>query len=707
MMKIVAIDEISSHLEKVIELAQANNATLGFLPKGAFIGYATRKQILVALDDKKNVLGYVLYGTNRKNMLVYIVHLCVRRSQRGKGVAKALFDELKKATKDAFRGIRVRCRRDYEASTLWPKLGFVATDEMPGRSKRGTKLTIWWFDHGHPTLFTLADERRTQSKLKVAIDANIFYQLQDPPTSSNEESQSLLADWLQENVELCVTNEILNEINRHPDEDERKRGRAFASTFFRLTSTDDEFQKINEDLRDFFPEQMSTSDESDLRQLAWSIAADVQFFVTRDRELLKEDDEIYGRFGTRIVRPSDLVINQDRLMREIEYQPARLAGSQIKIERVHSGQSSSLEETFRAPQEETKAELRQRLQPCLADPHIFEAAIVQSAEQPLALIVYGRQNQRELEIPVFRVMRGSLSATLSRYLVLRTVLISSGEERVLTKVTDTRLSDDVIDALQESGFVFTDGIWIKANLSVVETVEELASRLASLSNHFPQTSQYFQEMINVLKTAHPTNNIQLLLRIERSLWPAKITDIDIPAFVVPIWPVWAMHLFDPDIARQDLFGAEPSLIFNVENVYYRASRPKVLSAPARILWYISKGKGKYQGAMSIRACSYLDEVVIDKPKDLFSRFRRLGIYQWEDVFRVAKERIAQEIMAFRFSSTEVFKTPIHRDDLQKIWEEETGGKFHIQTPISIPKQRFFRLYKMGVQTQQEGDLYVR
>ena len=103
--------------------------------------------------------------------------------------------------------------------------------------------------------------------------------------------------------------------------------------------------------------------------------------------------------------------------------------------------------------------------------------------------------------------------------------------------------------------------------------------------------------------------------------------------------------------------------------------------------------------MSIRASSYLDEVVVDKPKALFSQFRRLGIYRWEDVFNKANRQVDQDIMAFRFSNTEVFSTPISRADLQEIWREETGGRFHIQSPISIPKQRFFRLYRMGVQTQ--------
>jgi GNAT superfamily N-acetyltransferase len=691
----LAIGPKSPHLEQVIELGRANADTLGFLPEGAFIKYARDKQILVAVDDGE-VLGYLLYGVSRRKMLAYIVHLCVREPQRDKGIARELFEELKTATEDAFTGIRVRCRRDYEASTFWPKLGFHAVSEMSGRSKDGSRLTVWWFDHGHPTLFSYASERRTESKLKVAIDANVFYQLQEPPSPSNEESQSLLADWLQENVELCVTNEILNEIDRHPVQRERERGRAFASSFVRLTSTYDEFHNISQDLRGFFPDQMDTSDESDLRQLAWSIGSGVRFFVTRDSELLEMEEQIYDYSGMRIIRPSDLVIDQDQLIREAEYQPARLAGCQVKIERVHSSQGGFLQNTFRAPQGETKAEFGQKLYPLLADPRTSETYVIKSAGNPLALIIHSRQNRRELGIPVFRITCGPLSATLARHLVLHSVLNSSREERVLTKVSDPYLSDEAIDALQEIGFVLVDENWIMANLPVVETAGKVGSRLATLSSDFPDAEQYFWRIAKTLEMAQLNGDTQTMLQIERSLWPAKMTDINIPAFVVPIRPVWAMNLFDPYLASQDLFGGEPSLVFNVENVYYRARHPEVLRAPSRILWYVSKGRGKYQGTKSIRACSYVDDVVIGKPKDLFSRFRRLGVYQWEDVLEVAKRSIDQEIMAFRFSRTEVFDTPICRNDLQRIWLKETGSRFHIQAPISIPTERFFRLYRKGI-----------
>jgi predicted nucleic acid-binding protein/GNAT superfamily N-acetyltransferase len=694
-MRIVAIGERSRHLKQVIELAHANTATLGFLPKGAFVKHAGENKLLVALDESREVLGYLLYGTSRRKMLAYIVHLCVRQSQRRKGIAKALFERLKKATEDTFHGIRVRCRRDYEADTLWPKLGFSPTGEMPGRSKQGSKLTVWWFDHGHPTLFAYADEQRGESRLKVVIDANVFFQLQKASAPSSEESQALLADWMQENIELCITKEILSEIRRHEDEEERERGRAFASGFTEVTSKYKPFQDMREALKDFFPDEMDDSDESDLRHLAWSIASGTQFFVTRDEELLEKEDDIYRDFGTHIIRPSDLVINQDQLMREAEYQPARLAGSQIKIERVSSGQESFLNGLFRAPQEETKGRFRQRLHLCLSRPRTCETSIIRSAKRPLALIAHRKQNQHKLEIPLFRVVQDSLSATLARHLALRAVIDSYEGGKALTEVSDPYVSSDVNEALRETGFAFTDGLWVKANLSTIGTTDELLSELTSLGSDFPSLRQHSQQISETLTDAHSKNDVVSMLQIEHALSPAKIVDIDIPAFVIPIRPEWAMHLFDPYIASQDLFGGKPDLIFRMENVYYSASRTNI-SAPSRILWYVSKGSGKYQGTMSIRAASLLEEVVVDYPKELYSRFRRLGIYRWRDVLNTVGGKMDRRLRAFRFSNTEMLNTPISREDLCKIWREETGDGFRIQWPISIPTERFFRLYRRGI-----------
>jgi len=691
-MKLLVIDEKFPYLEKVIKLADANKSTLGLLPHGAFMALAAQRLILCALDEKDKLCGYLLYGVNKTYCFYYISHLCIEKSQRGKGIAKALFEEFKNRTQRYYKGVRVHCRIDYEANKIWPKLGFYARHEIDGKSKYGSKLTVWWYDYGYPTLFTDADEQRTQLKLKVAIDANIFYQLRENPSDNNEEAQSLLADWLQENIELCLTVEMYNEIERKQNEDERKQNRIFADQFMKLpTQPDDNFSEICKKLQPFFPQQMRESDESDLRQLARTIAANVQFFITRDERLLKKSEDIYEVFKIRIISPSDLIIQQDVLLRDAEYQPARLSGSQLSIEHICSEQVPCLEDFFRHHQKEKKSEFNKKLSKYLSDPRNCQADIIQEKDNPLALRIFDRSEEQELEIPVLRISEGPLSSILARHIIFQSVLTSSDEGRILTKVTDNYLSDEIIDALRRNDFVYLGNIWVKMNLPIVATSNEVISKLKSFRKLLPQ---YCDELSDLLAKSISDNNIELLLKIERALFPAKITDINIPAFIIPIRDRWAMSLFDAEIASQSLFGADPALMLNTENVYYSASRSKI-SPPARILWYVSKSK-TYQGDQSVKACSYLDEIVSDTPKVLFSRFQRFGIYKWQDVFETAGNDLSKKIKAFRFSNTELFKKPIPLKHLKEIWSEKDGKRFYPPQslrPASI--QDFFHLYRLG------------
>jgi len=111
---------------------------------------------------------------------------------------------------------------------------------------------------------------------------------------------------------------------------------------------------------------------------------------------------------------------------------------------------------------------------------------------------------------------------------------------------------------------------------------------------------------------------------------------------------------------------------------------------------VSKSK-IYQGDQSVKACSYLDEIVSDRPKALFSRFQRLGVYKWQDVFETAGNDLGKKISAFRFSNTELFKKPIPLKHLKAIWSERDGKNFYPpQSITSIPVQCFFNLYRLGL-----------
>jgi len=210
-MEIVPIASDSPYLSEVKVLGKQNSGTLGFIPEGAFDEYATRKTILIALD--KNVLrGYLLYRISRQ--AVYIVHLCVKKDYRAQGVAKALIDKLVELTKPDCAGIGLRCRRDYEAANVWPKLGFVPETDVCGRGADGKLLTFWWRTHGHADLFTKVAKQTLQSKTAVVIDANVFFDLMNSSSEHFIECQALHADYLRGSIELCVTDEMLVEINR-------------------------------------------------------------------------------------------------------------------------------------------------------------------------------------------------------------------------------------------------------------------------------------------------------------------------------------------------------------------------------------------------------------------------------------------------------------------------------------------------------------
>ncbi|HYO71833.1 MAG TPA: hypothetical protein VEU33_37725, partial [Archangium sp.] len=155
---------------------------------------------------------------------------------------------------------------------------------------------------------------------------------------------------------------------------------------------------------------------------------------------------------------------------------------------------------------------------------------------------------------------------------------------------------------------------------------------------------------------------------------------------------WAQHLFDERLAAHDLFGARLDLALNREAAYYRAAHAPYLKAPARILWYVSQDKkGRFGGTGEVRACSRLEEVVIDTPKPVFRRFRRLGIYEWRHVLETAKGDVNGKIMALRFCDSEALRQPVSRRQMLSVLKE-FGIRTQLQSPLKIPPEAFVRLY---------------
>ncbi len=703
--KIEPIDNYSQHLATVKRLGRANSETLGHLPNGAFEDHAARRQILVALDSEDSCVGYLLYRRSRDWFA--IAHLCIDPDCRGKKVAKQLVDRLKQITISS-RGIRLSCRRDYNLQGMWSSFGFIACKDTEGRSKKKkTILTRWVFEHNPLPLFSTMIQQQLESRLCAVIAPDIFwdlYALKNDDSIDSEEGNILLADWVQTELNLCINDEILNQINRIDNSQERNSQRYFAESFTCLPCNNQRLEDNFNLLQEIIIRYNLKIHESNLRYIARSITSEANVFLTRDKQLLDLADTIYKNFRFSVLHPKELILQLDELRDKPDYQPVRLSGTSLEQIQVKSGQEEFLANYFHNSKlKESQVEFQQKLRRYLAEHNKFECVVVRESDNNLlALIVYGKQKKHELEIPILRVGNHNLSSTLARHIIFKSILKSASEQRHFTRITDPYLEDAVTEAIQEDAFVKVLNGWLKANLSVVKTSSELSEYITSLVSNLGEEYDFIRKLANNLNNENIVIDAQSSVDIERFLFPAKITDYEIPTFIIPIQPRWASCLFDENLANQmlplDGFGAKPELAFNREAVYYRSVKnDRGLNSPCRILWYVSEtqheGKGKgFQNVGHIRACSYVDEVIIGKPKELYQRFQRLGVYKLSNVENIAKDKKSENIMAIRFSDTELFNNPVSYQELQQVLNK---NNLLLVSPNEINKESFIRLYNLG------------
>ncbi len=694
------IEQDSSYLSGVKDLWRKHSETLGYLPEGAFKEYAAKHSIIIARGAHQELFGYLLYRVVRRGGCwpsAVIVHLCVDSKHRDKGVARDLVQNLCNKIKGNFLKLEADCRRDYDLGGFWQRLDFVYKGERPGRS--GLPVVRWEMTFRELPLIALAEQGWDKKRFRAVIDANILYRLQDPiPVEDkaarvlSQEVKSLQADWLQDDVAQVITNQTLNEIERNNDPSERQHRLAYATQFANLRVHDDRVATVEKHLIDSFPNIRSEGFKSDLKQLAHAICADAHFFITQDTYLFKKRKVFQDAFGIRVLSPGEFVVRIDEEMRRLEYQPSSLAGSRaLAISRLRSDQLAALYDVFRLlARDEKKNQFEAHLRSFLAQPEMFEVELCTQTTRPVALIVYSRENPSRLNIPLIRIVHSAFPGTLLRHLLRRVILLSVAEQRPFVCVTDDEEQTGLQDALQESGYTAIGKEWVKCSMQLTSDSTDLLAKIRSISEQFPDMN-VLDPIAASLSEGIERQDPLIFYDLERRLWPTKILDANIPTYIIPIRPEWAQHLFDEHIARQTLWGSTEDLALRNENVYYRNKRSSYeMTSPARILWYVSRSK-HLRGSMAIRACSFLDEVVVGPAKTLYHQFERLGVYDWKDVLRTARGSAENHIMALKFSHTAMLPEPVDLSTVREILEEEEGKLPVLQSPQRITPRTFARI----------------
>jgi ribosomal protein S18 acetylase RimI-like enzyme/predicted nucleic acid-binding protein len=675
---VVAVEGGSVQYDQVLRLARENKARLGFLPDQAFLERCDQGTLLACLQDD-NVLAYALYDLPGRD--VALRHLCVDRKCRRSGAARRLVDEIANRHADRHQ-IRLDCRRDYRLNSFWQSLNFVAVGERRGRSATGAVLTRWQRSIAGRTLFDWVQSPRAA----VALDVNVYCDLHlDRPDSAATRSD--LADWIAGEVEFVITSELLNEINEHENAEQRQTLQDRAAGY-RLVQLAGEARTAADSVIDALRGAMTLAGhnsprDADLRHLAICSANGVRVLATRDGRLLAAGDVVYSTCAVRVIRPSELSTFVDENAGPDAYMPVQLAATSLVVSRVKAGDMGPLQEVFlsRASGERPAAFRANWIEATTSPSSLYQ---VMSGREPLALFSTS-VDMPTLRVVMFRVAQGRLHQTLTRQLAwaIRNVAVSAGCNRVQVHLTeaDGRLTH----ALADEGFQRTaDGTLVAGcPATIVETTKELANVVADLG--MPGGASGFAP-IRVGDFTVPD-----AAALESTFWPLKVRGADLPSLIVPIRPRWASQLFDVGLNQTTLFRRDDDLGISRENVYFRSPvNPKRISAPARVLWYVSQDRD-FPLSGAIRGASMLVEVVVASPRVVARRMGRWGVLDPNQIARVARKG---DVMALRFTDTQIFENgPSWKDIRRRLILE--GNRSRLQSPTHITEATYFWAYQRG------------
>ena len=671
--------------EKVIELGKKNSSTLGLMPKDAFLDQSRKKCLIVAHEN--NVLaGYCLFRETPSKMRIGITQVCVSPAFRQKGVAHSLLDAIRDKYKNIFSGMLVSCREDYiEACNLWSKYGFIKMRRVRSRSVDENYLLKLLYSFGTVDLFSQGES----TDLRAAIDLNIIIKLMHKLPEHSEVHQ-LLADWLTDEVDYWYAKENRNEIHRDKDHSRASRTLTFLSSFHEMNCDPSECEKYLPLLKQIHPGN-TPNHSSDRRQIAECKVSRIAYFVTMDGQLIDNRDVILEKMGITILRPAEFILEIDELKNRRLYEPLRLQGARFDVKRLESSELSSNVDFFLANNiGERKAEFLSAITTLSADTSNSYIKIIYSPDSDKVGLYGVKSESDSVCIDVLRVRASSISNTLFHQILIEVIrdAVSRSKQRII--VNEQNLSSDQKQILTNNGFYEIDQHWVKVAFSGFFK----STTVVSATDEIMKNQQFFKLTTAISAFEDQDLSTNFKLRLERSLWPAKLLDLELPSYVVPIKPLWASHLFDYLSAEGTLFGSSPELSWGKENVYYKSAYQEFGLFPGRILWYASQEPG-FVRQKAIVACSYLNNVIVGEAKQLFSTFHRYGVYEWSDISKMVDGDIHAPIQVLQFSDTEVFKTPIPFEKVNEVLLEENSKRQTFVSRVRITNSIFNKLYKLA------------
>jgi predicted nucleic acid-binding protein/GNAT superfamily N-acetyltransferase len=654
-----------SHWTSVVALGDLFKRYLGLYPAGAVLE-AIRDERVIGAFRGTELLGYALFDLPRSD--IRLVHLCIAEGSRRLGIARMLVDEIQERHPDR-DGIRRKCRRDYEAHRIWPKLGFQAQSLPSGRGKQKADMTAWWRGFGGVDLFgaALEDEERVLAVLDTNVVLDII--LERNPTTA----QYLGAPGLDDEVVFCLTRSVKNELADVSDSRHRRTVMERLAQFQELTGELVVCDELTNELVASIPQRELERDPSlknDARVVAECIVAGASVLLTNDDNAGKILRSIANVHGLEILHPSQLVVVIDELKGVRRDAPDRIQNTAFVVSQAAAGVDRELDHMVSSHLGETKADFVR----IFRSKATWDVRLVHTADSLLADgLVVSRAHQDVLDVELFRVRKSPLGPTLLKQLLfqLRQQALKGGLARIVISDPKPGGGEVASQILVGEGARLIEGKWTIEVVDAQVGLDEIARGGLGAWMFEPW-----------MQTA-PKDPGEFA-RLERELWPLKIRGSALQCYVIPIRQSYASELLGYDaplLDRADTLG------ISRRHVYYKSPNFHP-TAPGRILWYVS---GKAGGV--IVAASQLLSTHLASPRTLHSRFRKYGVWALRDIEECARQGSA---VALRFGDTEVFRHQLKRSEADEITMRYGNKLGTIPTVRRISDGAFHEIYSIGM-----------
>ncbi|MFE7423110.1 PIN domain-containing protein [Rhodococcus sp. NPDC057529] len=500
------------------------------------------------------------------------------------------------------------------------------------------------------------------------IDANVFLDLHG--SEPNDDIVAIMAG-MEDRLQVLVTPELSNEINKNNNPAERGRLLAIAQSYPRLPVPASAVERYTREIIDRLGPVAREQDRSDLTHVAYALAAGVDVIVTRDRQARSRLADVARELGNIVLTsPANLVAVLDEREGKPSYSPEALHSTGYTLAEA-AGDGSELSDFINTAASERRhsydticeylASQRPRSRRVIIrDPEGFPVALVGTVPGATALEVQlARVRPCALQVSVATQLVGQLRH-LAREHALDTII-----------VRDPHIHTVIYTALLEDGFHPFEGGLLAVTLNGVLTIDEVQIRLDAIKQRSSSTEQ---DALMPLLAAVQTPTQAKISAMERQLRPLRVSDAPIESWILSIKPGFATELFG---YPPQLFERPTNLGMSREHVYYRGQQSGEI-APARILWYASEPEQK------LFAISTLIQVTDTTPDRAHRKFQRLGVYTHEQVRSKANDG---SIRALRLADTELLKRPIPLPQLKQIAAQH-GQSLQLWSATRISSQLF-------------------